>query len=421
MARRALADWLRWQESLHPRSIDLGLDRVRAVGARLGCLDPSVPVFTVAGTNGKGTTVAMIEGLLLRSGRRTGVYTSPHLVTYNERIRVAGRPAGDDDLVAAFERLDEVRGDVPLTFFEFGTLSAFEVFCAQGCDALVLEVGMGGRLDAVNVLDADYAVITTVALDHTEYLGDTIEKIAAEKAGILRPSRPAFFGDWPIPAAVDRTAATLGAPLRRLGADFDFTPSRPLWRWRGQSLALDALVWPAGAVAAQLRNVSVALAVLEQFDPRVVADSSAVNEVMAGCWPAGRCQVVRREHEWVLDVAHNPQAAATLRQQLDSLATAADTTVVIGILGDKSLDAFVAELGPLATRWVTCTVGDARARAGADIATQLRLAGARSVIEAGAPEEAFDRARADTPRGGRIVVCGSFRIVGPALRWLGIY
>jgi dihydrofolate synthase/folylpolyglutamate synthase len=418
--RRSLSEWLAWQESLHPRTIDLGLERVRAVGGRLGCLQPSSPVFTVAGTNGKGTAVGLLEGFLLRAGKRPGAYTSPHLVAYNERIRVAGSAVGDDVLIAAFERVEAARADTPLTFFEFGTLVALEVFRTHGCESHVLEVGMGGRLDAVNAVDTDYALITTVDLDHTEYLGDTVEKIATEKAGIMRAGRPAFYGDWPVPASVADAARRLQAPLHCLGRDFDFTPAQPLWSWRGTGAAVEGLAYPHAAVAAQLRNVSLVLAAIEQFDASLLS-AAIVNEVMSASWPPGRFQVVSREHDWILDVAHNPQAAATLRDQIASLPPCPDTTIVIGMLGDKSLAAFVAELLPFAQRWLTCTVVDPRARDSADIAAQLRAAGAVEVHEGGAPERALERARDLTQRGGRIVVCGSFRVVGPALVWLGIY
>jgi dihydrofolate synthase/folylpolyglutamate synthase len=418
---RTLPEWLRFQESLHPRWMDLDLGRVRDVWARLGTARPAGPVFTVAGTNGKGSSVALLEAFLARAGRRVGAYTSPHLVDYNERVRVAGTMATDDELVAAFGRVDCARGDTPLTFFEFGTLAAFEVFRARGCDAWVLEVGMGGRLDAVNVVDADFAIITTVDLDHQEYLGDTVEKIAVEKAGILRSGRPGFYGDWPVPRSLRAAAAACGAELRCLGHDFDFTPSRPSWSWRGQRLSIDGLAWPPAGALAQLRNASVVLAALEQHEPALLSDAAAVSGIVAGVRPPGRFQRIEREHEWILDVAHNPQAVATLRERLDALPPAARTTVVLGILGDKDLDAFVATLGDRADAWVCCSVEDARARDAASIAARLRELGAREVVEAGAPEAALAAAAACTPRGGRILVCGSFRVVGPALRWLGIY
>jgi dihydrofolate synthase/folylpolyglutamate synthase len=421
MSRRSVADWLRWQESLHTHRIALGLERVREVALRLGSLQAPGPVFTVAGTNGKGSTVALLEAFLRQAGLRPGVYTSPHLVRYHERIRSGGREVDDTALLAAFERVEAARGATALTFFEFGTLAALEVFRAQGCDAWVLEVGMGGRLDAVNVVDADYALITTVDLDHQEFLGDTIEEIAAEKAGIMRSGRAAFYGDWPAPDAVRRAAEATGARLHCLGELYDFTPSTPTWSWRGQATTLDGLAWPRAASLAQLRNASLVLAVLEQYRPVLLGDVAAVNGIISTVRPPGRFQLVAREHEWILDVAHNPQAAVTLRAQLDALPPAPETTVVIGILGDKNLDGLVAELEPLATRWVCCTVEDARARAAGAIARRLRERGMRDVSEADDPASACVLARARTPVGGRILVCGSFRVVGPALEWLGIY
>jgi len=421
MSRRTLAEWLRWQQSLHPSWMDLDLARVREVAQRLGCLRPPGAVFTVAGTNGKGSTVALLEAFLLRAGRAPGAYTSPHLVSYNERVRTGGRNVADEELIAAFERIESVRHGVPLTFFEFGTLAALEIFSARNCATWVLEVGMGGRLDAVNIVDPDYALITTVDLDHEEYLGATIEAIAAEKAGIMRAGRPAFFGDWPLQEAVRRVAGVTGAHLHSLGEHFDFTPARPAWSWRGRCLSLDGLPYPFAATAAQLRNVSLVLAALETYDPQLLSDASTVKELIATVRPPGRFQVLRREHEWILDVAHNGQAARTLRAQLDTLAPVHDSTVVIGMLGDKDLDVFETEIGPLVARWICCTVEDARARTAGSIAARLRELGAREVIDAGEPRDALALAQKRTAPGGRIVVCGSFRLVGPAIEWLGIY
>ncbi|MBW7929762.1 MAG: bifunctional folylpolyglutamate synthase/dihydrofolate synthase [Gammaproteobacteria bacterium] len=421
MAQRSLEEWLRWQESLYPRWIELGLDRVREVFGRQQLARPAGPVFTVAGTNGKGSTVALLEALLLEAGHRPGVYTSPHLVSYNERIRVAGVPATDAMLLAAFERVETARAGVPLTFFEFGTLAALQVFATAGCDCWILEVGMGGRLDAVNIIDADYALITTVALDHQEFLGNTVEQIAAEKAGILRPERPGFFGDQPLPAAVRDAAARLGTPMHCAGRDFGHVASRPRWSWRGRQAALEGLEYPPGGTPAQLRNISLVLAAIEQYRPQLLADTGMLNRLIGRARPPGRFQVVEGRHQWVLDVAHNPQAVATLRAQLDTLPAAPHVTAVIGLLGDKSLDAFMSSLGDVVDRWICCTVEDGRARAGASIAGRLRELGAAEVLVAAAPAAALDLAGQLAPLQGRIIVCGSFRMVGPALRWLDLY
>lgn len=421
MTARSFEQWLQWQESLHKHWIELGLGRIGAVAGRLRVTQPQGPVFTVAGTNGKGSTVTLLEHFLRDGGVHTGAYTSPHLVRYNERVCVAGEPASDAELIAAFERIEGARGATPLTFFEFGTLAAFLVFGERRCQAWVLEVGMGGRLDAVNIMDPDYAVITTVALDHEEFLGGSVEAIAAEKAGILRPGRPCFYGDRSVPEAVRRAADQRGAILRCLGEHFDYAPGTAHWSWRGARLRLSELPYPPAASPAQLRNISVALAALEEHDAALLADQARVNRIITSARPAGRFQVVEREHQWILDVAHNPQAAATFRAQLETLPPAPETTVVIGMLGDRKLAAFARELGGPRVRWVTCTVDDPRARRGESLATELRELGLAEVREAPSPADALATARATARPGSRIVVCGSFRMVGPALQVLGLY
>ena len=421
MRRRSLPEWLRWQESLHPKWIELELGRVREVAERMAVDRPAGPVFTVAGTNGKGSTANLLAAFLRASGHRVGLYTSPHLVAYNERVSIDGKSCSDRQLIAAFECVEAARSGTPLTFFEFGTLAALEVFRAAACDAWVLEVGMGGRLDAVNIVDPDFALITTIGLDHQEFLGETVEQIAREKAGILRAGRQGFYGDWPVPGAIREVADRIGAQLNSLGHEYDFTPAVPAWNWRGRKMAIESLAWPKGATAAQLRNISLALAALESFDPVLLKPAGGIDKLIAAARPPGRFQVHEREQQWVLDVAHNPQAIATLRAQLDTLPAVDDCSIVIGALADKQLGAFPAALGGLATRWLACGVDDPRARSDVDVADQLRAAGASNVAACGTVDEALARAQQATPSGGRVVVCGSFRVVGPALRWLGIY
>jgi dihydrofolate synthase/folylpolyglutamate synthase len=400
--------------------MDLGLERVRGVATRLAVARPAGPVFTVAGTNGKGSTVALLERMLLELGLRVGTYTSPHLVRYNERIRIDGESAGDEQIIEAFERVEAARGDTTLTVFEFGTLAALLSFAASRCEAWVLEVGLGGRLDAVNIIDPDYSVITTIGLDHEEYLGSTIEAIAAEKAGILRAGVPAYFGERVVPAAIRDRALALRAPLRSLGNGFDFLRGGGSWAWRGRDHAIEGLEYPPATTAAQLRNASLALAVLEDFQGGIALSRDRLNEVLRAVRPPGRFQVVARRHEWVIDVAHNPQAAAVLREQLQTL-PAARTTIVLGMLSDKRIGEFVAELEPIAAVWIACGVDDPRARSAADIAASLRQRVSGPVHVGGGPHESFRLAERVSPAASRIVVCGSFRVAGPALEWLGIY
>jgi dihydrofolate synthase/folylpolyglutamate synthase len=417
---RSLAEWLHWQQGLHSRWMELGLDRVRRVAERLAIGRPAGPVFTVAGTNGKGSTVSLLDHLLRSEGLRVGAYTSPHLVRYNERIRIAGQVVDDKPIVEAFERIDAARGDTTLTVFEFGTLAALLTFDRLQCDAWVLEVGLGGRLDAVNIVDPDFSLITTIGLDHQDQLGSSIEAIAGEKAGIMRPGVPAYYGDHPVPSAIRQRALALGAPLRSLGEGFGFTPGQKAWTWSGRQTTLPHLACPPYATPAQLRNASVALAALEDFWGGIPVTRTRLDEALRSARPPGRFQIVMRRHEWVLDVAHNPQAAAVLREQLRTLPPA-DTSIVLGMLADKDLCEFVAELEPIADAWIASGVDDPRALGATAVADALRSIVDEPVEIGGSPVESFQRAENRAATGSRIVICGSFRIVGPALEWLGIY
>ena len=425
---RTLAEWLRWQESLSPHAIELGLERVRTVLDRLDLHPPAGRVATVAGTNGKGTTVTLLQDLLLAGGRHPGLYSSPHLLRYNERIRICGQPIGDADLVQAFERVEAVRGDIPLTYFEFGTLAAFICFAQAGCDSWILEVGLGGRLDAVNGLAPDLALITTIGLDHQDWLGDTIEEIAAEKAGIMRAGRPAFYADQPVPAAIRRHAAETGVLLAVAGTDFSYQPGsiagtagQRSWSWQCAARRLSGLEAPAHWTAAQFRNASLVLAALSVLEPVLLDDIAALNAVFARSRPDGRFQQVHAAHEWILDVAHNPQAAAVLRAQLETLPASRSTTIVTTLLADKAITPFVTALAPVATRWIVAGIDDARASTSERLHAGMAAAGIAGATYAATPAEAFALAERLTPATGRIVVCGSFRIVAPAMQWLGLY
>lgn len=412
---------------MHPRPIDLGLDRVHEVLRRLDLQPPVGRVLTVGGTNGKGSTITLVHDCLCAAGGNPGLYTSPHLVMYNERIRIADRPVSDAALIRAFECVEAARQSVRLTYFEFGTLAALVIFAEAGCDTWLLEVGLGGRLDAVNALDADVALITTIDLDHQEWLGTTIEAIAAEKAGILRAGIPAFYGDAPLPNAIRAEANRVGADLQVYGADF--CDSRAAqgrsWSFIHGTRRIDGLRVPDFWTAAQFRNAALALAALARLMPSESLTASFLNPVLMRSTPPGRFQVVRREHDWILDVAHNPQAATVLREQLAALprpatGTAAPT-VVIALLADKAIANFVAELAPVAGQWIVSGIDDPRASTEGGMREALAAAGVDPIAWEPTPAAAFERARQVTPVGGRIIVCGSFRIVAPALQWLGLY
>ncbi len=422
-----LADWLRWQEALHPRPIDMGLSRVHDVLTRLGLQPPAGRVVTVGGTNGKGSTITLLHDCLHAAGENPGLFTSPHLVRYNERIRVGNQPVTDTALIRAFERVEVARRSVPLTYFEFGTLAALVCFAESGCDTWLLEVGLGGRLDAVNAVDADLALITTIALDHQEWLGNSVEEIAAEKAGILRGGRLAFYGDEPLPEAIRAVGAGLAADLQIYGRDFSYSREgeSDRWQWQGQHAArLTGLRAPGHWTAAQFRNASLALAALSRLTPTVPLTASFLNPVLLSSTPPGRFQVVQREHEWILDVAHNPQAAAVLREQLKTRdpppAGRQGVTMVTALLADKAIADFVTQLVPVAGRWIVSGVDDPRASSEGRMRDAMAQAGALDVTWVAEPVGAFELARRVTVPGGRIVVCGSFRIVAPALEWLGL-
>jgi len=420
MTRKSLSEWLAWQESLNLKEIDLGLDRVREVARRLALRPPIGRVYAVAGTNGKGSCAAVLEALLRSSGLSTGLYTSPHLVRYNERIRINNVQVDDATLVRTFEQIEAVRGDTPLTFFEYGTLAAFLLFSSRNCDAWILEVGLGGRLDATNMVDADVAVITVVDLDHQDWLGNTIEKIAAEKAGIMRPGKPAFYGDQPVPVSIRQHAQEIGALLGCHGESYSITTNPTAWCWQGCEVTLEGLPWPPGRAAEQIRNQAVALAALEACDPSVLSEPHRVRSVLDGLQLPGRFQEYTDDHHWVLDVAHNPQAAAVMRARLNRLEPQ-PTTIVVGMMADKQTELYARELAGLADRWITCPVDTARGSTADELAERLRSVLPEPVQTARSVTDGLKQARKQTPLGGRIVVSGSFLVVGPALEWLGLY
>lgn len=421
MAHRDLAAWLAWQEQLHPVEIELGLERVQAVLGALDLARPPYRVITVGGTNGKGSCVATLEALALEQGLVTGAYTSPHLVRYNERVRVGGQAASDAELIAAFETVEVARGATSLSYFEFGTVAALEIFRRRGVELAILEVGLGGRLDAVNTLHPEVAVVTTVGLDHVEWLGPDRESIGREKAGIFRPGRPAVIGDRDPPASL---LAAAGADALRLGRDFDWRADGDGWRWQSGGLAFGSL--PRGPLAAPalLDNAACAIAAFHAFAP-LGDDAGLPARALAKIQLVGRLQRIPGEVEWWLDVAHNPDGAAVLAGALAASPCAGRTLVVIGMMADKDVEQVAAALARYVDRWITVSLPPPRGLDGATLAARLAAslepgAGA-AIVTAATVAEGCARARHEARPGDRIVVCGSFHSVGPAIEWLGLY
>ena len=416
-----LSQWLEYIQRQHPESIELGLDRVREVATRLGLGRPAAQVITVAGTNGKGSTVAFIEAIAGAGGWKVGAYTSPHLLRYNERVRIEAEEVADDALVAAFAVVEAARGDTPLTYFEFGTLAALWLFQRASLDLVVLEVGLGGRLDAVNLVDADVAVVTTVDIDHTGWLGSDRESIGREKAGIARAWKPLVLGEVDPPSSVLRHAYAIGANAIRLGSDFFHEPvDAAHWRWRevGAELRLPA---PRLAAPPQRANASTAIAALRAL-PRALPEAAFAQGVATATLP-GRLQCLQRDGvEIVLDVAHNPQAARELAAWLRRRPPA-PTVAVFAALADKDAAAMVQALDGQVGHWYLA--GLEQAGRGQDVdSLAARLAGTAAAVAAGAGSgdarvaDALDRAIAAASPAGRVLVFGSFHTVAEALQAL---
>jgi len=420
----SLDQWLGHLESLHPRTIELGLDRIRQVARQLELELPFVKI-TVGGTNGKGSTCAMLEAILLAAGYRVGLYTSPHLIDFNERIRVNGEIASDEQIIAQFRRIEAGRGDISLSYFEFATLAALMCFAQAGVDVAVLEVGLGGRLDAVNLVDADCAIVTSIDIDHTEWLGDSREKIGWEKAHIFRLGRPAICADPVPPETLVRHAADIGADLWLFGRDFNYSGDRQQWSYGGRDQRRSGLAYPALRGANQLLNASAALAALEALRDTLVVPQQAVRVGLAQVALPGRLQILPGKPAIVLDVAHNPHAAAALAQNLDSMAFYPYTHAVVGMYKDKDIVQVVGKLASRVDHWYCASLEGPRGASGEELAAAVRQAlpsgqaEETTVSSFDNPVQAFAQARKQADENDRILVFGSFSTVGPVLAELG--
>ncbi len=418
---RTLSDWLAWIETLHPRTIELGLERVHAVLDNMGLRRPPYAAIAITGTNGKGSTTAMCETILRRAGYKVGAYTSPHLITYNERVRVDGRTATDAELCNAFERIEAARGGtVPLTYFEFGTLAAFDLFQAANIDVAVLEVGMGGRLDAVNAIDADVSIVTAVDIDHVSWLGSTREAIGREKAGIFRSGHPAICGDPNPPAIIASEAARLGARLLQVGRDFHIERTNTDWTWRAGERLRAGLPHPSLRGDYQLYNAACALAALDAFAERFPVTQANVRDGLISAVIPGRFQVLPGRPVRVLDVAHNAQAARSLAATLKQQTIPGRTFAVFGMLKDKDIVSVIGPLAGVVDRWYPASLNVPRGATAAQLLEALTTAGVHTPAqEYDDVHQAYAAAMRDAGESDRIVVFGSFHTVGDILAVLG--
>ena len=439
---RTLGEWLAYQQQIHARGIDMGLERVREVWRRMGAPRPAPVVITVGGTNGKGSTVAFLEAMLRAGGMRVGAYTSPHILRYNERVRVDGTDAEDAALVEAFERIEAARAagsghPVSLTYFEFGTLAALDIFARAGLDAALLEVGLGGRLDAVNIVDADCAIVVTVDLDHMEYLGPDRGSIGLEKAGIFRAGKPAIVGETDPPQSLLDHARSIGAHVEVLGRDFGWSPEVGALTWWHREPGHPRYIAPAQGSSAdvvlrdglplegafQYHNAASAIAALHALGPRVRWSTQALKKPAQAVAPdpllPGRLQRLGARPDLVIDVGHNPQAARELARWLDRHPVVGTTRAVFGALADKDIEGVAAALGARINRWYLAGLADESPRGEtiACLATRVRAAlpGAICAQYRDIPG-ALAAARADALPDDRILAFGSFHVVGPVLR-----
>ncbi len=418
----SLDEWLAYQTTVHPQAIDFGLARIETLLERLGWHRPATPVISIAGTNGKGSVVAYCAAILAAAGYRVGTFTSPHLRDYRERITLDGHRVDSGRLLAAFERIEAARGDILLTFFEYNTLAALLVLEAARLDAWVLEIGMGGRLDAVNVVDADVAVVVSIGLDHQEFLGSSLDAIAREKAGIFRRGRAAVLGGREMPPAVAEVAASVGARLKRLGREFDVQRHGSRLDYLGPEWRLADLPAPALLGDTQYDNAATAIAALEELDQRLRVPAAAVAAGLTSVRLMGRFQVIAPAAAglptWILDVAHNADAARVLAQNLRANRVAGRTLAVCAILADKDAPAIVAQLRDCMDAWWFASTDGARGCSGAALADRVKPQLAAPATAVDDVATGLKAALAAAGAADRIVVFGSFHTVGPALSWL---
>lgn len=419
----SLSDWLSYLEQLHSREIDLGLDRIKQVAERLTIGWDGIKIL-VGGTNGKGSTCAMLESIYLAAGYRVGLYTSPHLIRFNERIRLNGAEASDAQIVAQLARIEAARGEISLSYFEYTTLAAILLFKEADTQVAIFEVGLGGRLDAVNIIDADCSIITSIAIDHVSYLGDNREQIAWEKAHIYRTAKPAICADPEPPQSLIDYAAEIGADLQLFGRDFNFSGDQLQWTFIGKNQRRNALAYPSLRGANQLINAAAALAAIESLKMTVPVPNQSIRQGLLQVELPGRFQILPGQPTTVLDVAHNPHAAAVLQHNLHAMSYFPYTTAVFAMLNDKDVDLVIKSLAKSIDYWYCASLSGSRGLSGQELADKINSLitkdkdGFPEVKVFDSPRQAYEAAKARSEAADRIVVFGSFLTVADVLAHL---
>lgn len=417
MARfTTLDDWLAWQEQFHPRPIDLGLERVAEVLERLDSQPERIPTITVAGTNGKGSCVAFLEAIYLAQGYKVGAYTSPHILRYNERIRIGGVPVGSEEICAAFGRIDAVRADTSLSYFEFGTLAALDLFSRAAVDVRILEVGLGGRLDAVNIIDADVALVTTIGIDHVDWLGHTLDDIGREKAGIFRTASPAVVGDYKVPESLLQVAAEKRARVLQLGHGFDYQKHPKCWDWSSDTLELTNLPLPALPGEHQFRNASAVIMAVTSLQALLPVSQDAICQGLQAVTLPGRFQLVSGDPAVLLDVGHNPQAVQTLLEHLQAHFPQTKVHAVFAMMKDKDIPGALSVMKDQVAEWYLAPLKNPRAANDDLLCSYFRQQDIKQVNYGYVDfAEAFNAARSHARSGELILIFGSFFLVSEYL------
>ena len=418
MKKSSLSDWLEYQQGLNSKAIDLNLTRVEEVYSALNINLPKDNIFLVGGTNGKGTTVALIEDILIQKGLKTGVYTSPHLINYNERVSVNKIHVSDKELVNAFEQIEKFRGNVPLTYFEFGTLAAFYLLAMHECDAWIIEVGLGGRLDATNIIQSDVSIITNIDLDHQEFLGDSIEEIAYEKAGIAKPNRLIIYGHTVVQSIIQHQANLVDAKLISRDKEFSIQKKANQFFWSGVEHTIKGIHIPHHWAQGEINNLATSLAAIESYNSSLLPTTEILNNILKDFFIPGRFELIKSGTNWVLDVAHNPAAAKNFRERLSTLNIKQNNVMIFSMMKDKNLDLFINVFKDIVSKWVVCKMNTERSYTTLELKNRLAGLGIDNIKVMELTEEAFKYVENLEPISDNIIVSGSFELVGPAKQYL---